>query len=78
MRGPWIDKVHGEIGCELLLADDRALQVVHFVANCDEFLAAIRYVTQCVSIVGFSSRGYRLIASPDYFDSCTTMSLTDV
>ena len=67
--GLWRDKVHEALGKEVVLNDDRALNLLHFAVNAPAFLDGVRRITGCHDISWFGGRIYRVIPGTDHHDS---------
>ena len=68
-NGIWCDKIHGSIGKEVVLHDERALSLLHFAINTPVFLDAVRTITGCDDITSFDGRIFSLNPNTDHYDS---------
>lgn len=67
-RGRWIDKIHPGVRQELMLDDEPALQLLHFLASAPAFIAVVRQLTGCDTIAAFRGRIYRMLPGPTHQD----------
>lgn len=68
-NGIWCEKIHGTIGKEVVMRDERALSLLHFAINSPGFLNAVRAITGRDEITWFEGRIYSLKPSTDHYDS---------
>jgi hypothetical protein len=63
------DRPHDNIAMEERLADPTVQATLVFLVNDDVFFDAVRRITGCDRFSGFYGRIYRMLPSPDHFDS---------
>lgn len=68
-RGQWTHRQHHDIGKELVLQDNYALNLLHFAVNAPAFLGAIASLTGCEDIKRFRGRIYRMEPNSDHYDT---------
>lgn len=68
-NGLWCEKTYGGIGKEVVLHDERAINLLHFAINTPVFLNAVRTITGCDEITWFGGRIYSLIPGTDHYDT---------
>ena len=59
--GAWTDYQHGTSARELLLDDEPAIQLLHFLVGAPDFLDVVRRITGCEAIQAFRGRIYRFL-----------------
>src|SRR6266852_574100 len=68
-HGQWQDRVHEDIGVEVVLEDAPARGLLHFVANAPAFLKTVQEITGCGPLSQFRGRIYRFIPNSGHYDS---------
>ena len=62
-------RVHENIGVELCLTDDVALDLLHFLSNNPVLFGVVRQITGCSRIGCFLGRVYRMVPGAGHYDS---------
>ena len=62
-------RVHDDIGVELCLQEDTALDLLHFLGNDERLFAPVQQVTGCGHIGCFLGRIYRMAPGSGHYDS---------
>jgi len=68
-QGLWQDRVHEDIGNEVVLEDASARGLLHFVANAPAFLKIVEEITGCGPLTQFEGRIYRFVPNSGHYDS---------
>src|SRR5689334_5787201 len=68
-QGLWQDRVHEDIGNEVVLEDASARGLLHFVANAPAFLKIVQEITGCGPLTQFGGRIYRFVPNSGHYDS---------
>ena len=68
-QGLWQDRVHEDIGNEVVLEDASARGLLHFVANAPAFLKIVQEITGCGPLTQFRGRIYRFVPNSGHYDS---------
>jgi len=68
-QGLWQDRVHEDIGNEVVLEDASAGGLLHFVANAPAFLKIVEEITGCGPLTQFEGRIYRFVPNSGHYDS---------
>ena len=65
----FVDKTHENIGVELCMTDNAALNLLFFLSNDDRFFQLVRELTGCDRIGAFMGRVYRMVPGTGHYDS---------
>jgi hypothetical protein len=76
-RGAFAEKIHGQIGVELCMAENAALSLLYFLTNDRRIFSLVRELTGCDSIGGFVGRVYRMVPGTGHYDSWHTDCVAD-
>jgi hypothetical protein len=68
-RATFIDRVHKDIGVELSVADNPALNLLYFLANDRKVFQLVQRLTGCDRIGAFIGRIYRMVPGSGHYDS---------
>jgi 2OG-Fe(II) oxygenase superfamily len=74
-RGAFAEKIHGQIGVELCMAENAALSLLYFLTNDRRVFSLVRDLTGCSAIGGFVGRIYRMVPRTGHYDSWHTDSV---
>jgi 2OG-Fe(II) oxygenase superfamily len=68
-RAVFADKRHGNIGVEVCMQENPALNLLNFLTNDDRFFHLVEQLTGCGPIGTFVGRVYRMIPGSGHYDS---------
>lgn len=66
---PWLSRPDKGIATDDTLDDKLAVELLEFVANTPDFLAAIREISGCADVALFRGRVYRFVPNTIHYDS---------
>lgn len=68
-QGRWETRIYPDVGEEYLLDDLPALNLLHFIANLQDFRNLLEEITGCTPLRGFQGRIYRMTAAAGHYDN---------